>query len=311
MTYMRITTKLLNDNVINNLFINRSRLNDLNEQLSTGKKVSKPSDDPNATINILLAKTANNQIDRYINNIDNAKSEMDIVDKSVLSVVDIVQRAKTLTVQASNATTGSTELSAINSEIEQLTQQIKDIANTKLGSKYVFGGLVTEIAPYSQSATGDIVYNGTPSTSNYQRKAEISENITIDTNVAGDALFGQYIDGDPTKQTGLLANLKTLSIELKASPPNYDTIRAKIDDFDKDLNTLLNSQATVGGTMSRLDMTRKKLEDDSIIFSKFRSDAEDIDLAKTISDISYQETALQVSLQVGAKAIQPSLLDYL
>jgi flagellar hook-associated protein 3 FlgL len=309
MTYMRITTKLLNDNVINNLFTNRSKLNDLNEQLSTGKRISKPSDDPNAAINILSAKTSLEQIERYSTNIDNAQSELDITDESILSAVDVVQRAKTLATEAANATNGSTELDAINSEIKQLIQQIKDIANTKFGSKYIFGGLVTEEPPYTEAANGDIVYNGTSSTSNYQRKAEISENITIDTNIAGDSIFGQYVAGDSTRQTGLLNTLVNLSTSLENA--DFDNIRASLDEFDDDLDTLLNTQATIGGTLSRLEMTKSKLEDDNVTFTKFRSNSEDIDMAKVISDIQYQETALEASLQVGANAVQSSLLDYM
>ncbi|MDD3014306.1 MAG: flagellar hook-associated protein FlgL, partial [Candidatus Gastranaerophilales bacterium] len=164
MTYMRITTKLLNDNIINNLLVNRSKLNDLQEQLSTGKRVSKPSDDPNAAINILSAKLSTDQAERYITNIENASSELDITDQSILSTVDVVQRAKELAVKASNATNGSTELSAIKSEIDQLIEQVKDAANTKFGSKYIFGGCVTEIPPYSEATNGDITYNGTLST---------------------------------------------------------------------------------------------------------------------------------------------------
>ncbi|MDD3014759.1 MAG: flagellin, partial [Candidatus Gastranaerophilales bacterium] len=189
--------------------------------------------------------------------------------------------------------------------------QVKDAANTKFGSKYIFGGCVTEIPPYSEATNGDITYNGTLSTSNYQRKAEISENITVDINVAGDSIFGQYVDGDPTKQTGLISTLKNLSNNLGASPPGYDGIKASLDELDNDLDTLLTAQASIGGTMSRLEMTKAKLENDEITYTKFRSKAEDIDLAKTISDISFQETALQVSLKVGANAIQSSIFDYM
>jgi flagellar hook-associated protein 3 FlgL len=308
---MRITTKLLNDNVINNLLINRSKLNDLQEQLSSGKRVSKPSDDPNAAVSILSANLSTDQVERYTTNIDNALSELNITDQSILSTVDIVQRAKELAVQASNATNGTTELKAIKSEIDQILEQVKDIANTKFGSKYIFGGRITEISPYSEASNGDITYSGTPSTSNYQRKTEISENITADINVAGDCIFGQYVDGDPTKQTGLISTLKKLSNDLGSSPPGYDGIKASLDSLDSNINTLLNAQATVGGTMSRLEMTKSKLENDKITYAKFKSNAEDFDLAKTISDISYQETSLSASLQVGAKAIQHSMLDYL
>jgi flagellar hook-associated protein 3 FlgL len=311
MTYMRLTTKLLNDNVVNNLYMNRAKLDDLNEQLATGKKITKPSEDPNSAINIMSAKTSNDQIERYMSNVDEANSELSMADQTITQTVDIIQRAKELATEASNATSGSTGLASINAEIEQLIQQVKSIANTKYGSKYIYGGQVTETPPYSQSTNGDIVYNGTPSDGNYQRKIEIGENITIDTNVAGDSIFGQYVAGDSTKQSGLIGTLTNLSNNLKAATPNYDDIRSNLDNLDKDLNNFLSVQATVGGTMSRLTMTKSKLEDDSLTFQKVRTDAEGVDLSKVISDISYQETTLQASLKVGAKITQYSIMDYM
>jgi len=311
MTYMRITTKLINDNVINNLLINRTKLNDLQEQLSSGQRVSRPSDDPTAAISILSANLSLDQVERYTTNIDNANSELDMADEAILGTIDVIQRAKELATEASNATSGSTELAAIKSEIDQLIEQVKDAANTKFGSKYIFGGQVTETAPYSEDANGNIIYNGTPSTEDYQRKTEIGENITVDTNVTGVSIFGQYVEGDTTKQSGLISTLKKLSNDLDSTSPDYDGIKASLDEMDDDLDTLLNAQATIGGTMSRLNMTKSKLEDDEITYKKFKSSADDFDMAKIISDISYQETALEASLQVGAKAIQPSLLDYM
>lgn len=320
MLYTRITNKLMNDNIINNMLVNRSRLNDLQEQITSGKRVRRPSDDPSDAMTALVSRTSINQIDRYIKNINNAQSELDITDKSLQSAVDIVHRASELAVEASNATTGASELTSINDEIKQLMNQARDIANTKYGNKFIFGGLVTEGSAFQTSDYG-IEYTGTPSTTTYQREVEIGENTTLALNLPGDQIFGEYYSKpaasppatalDVEKKSGLLGTLGTLSEELTASPTDYTKIRGKIDELQGNLTTLLDNQAITGGALSRLDMTKGKLEEDQFTFTTTRSNAEDVDMAKTITDLKFQETALEASLQVSAKVIQPSLLNFL
>ncbi|OGH99418.1 MAG: flagellar hook-associated protein 3 [Candidatus Melainabacteria bacterium GWF2_32_7] len=316
MILTRVTNKSMSNIIINNLLTNRSKLYELQEQISSGKLVTKPSQNPANAMSILSDKSSLSQMENYIKNIEQVQSELEITDRSILSAVDVVHRARELTVQASNMSSGSNELSAINFEVEQLMNQVKDLGNTKYGSKYIFGGRVTEDAPFQEVGTNQIQYMGTLSTGNYQREAEIVQGVKVPLNLAGDAVFGQYYEsapGPPPVMTGsgLIQTLATLSQELQTSPPNHDNIRSKIGDFENNLKTLLDSQAQIGGTISRLEMTKSKIEEDVISYTKRKSKLEDIDLAKSISNVQFQETALQASLSVGSKVIQNSLLDYL
>ena len=77
------------------------------------------------------------------------------------------------------------------------------------------------------------------------------------------------------------------------------------------MQTITNTQAQLGGTSNRLDTIKTAIQDDQINLTKIKSGAEDIDMAKTISDLQFQQTALDASLQVSAKIIQPSLLTYM
>jgi len=217
-----------------------------------------------------------------------------------------------------NASSGPNELAAINTEIKQILAQVKDLGNTKYGNIYIFGGNVTQDAPFQSPADGQIQYMGTTSDGDYQRKVEVSKGVTVDLNVSGDALFGQYYQ-DPNSTTtpptmignGLLNTLSTLSAALSADPPDYKNIRSKSDDLDNDLSTLLDAQAKLGGTQSRLNLTKSKIGDDQVTYTKNKSGVEDIDMAKSISDMSFQQSALQASLAVGAQVLQTSLLQYL
>jgi flagellar hook-associated protein 3 FlgL len=313
MQYTRVTNSYTSDSVIRNLLSNRSKLVDLQTQISSGKRITKVSDDVLAGISVVSTNNSLGKIDNYLKNIDNAQGELNVTDSTLTTLIESVQKARELTVQASNASSGTEELQSIKAQIDQIIAQVKDIGNTKYGTTYIFGGLNTESAPFTSPATGEVKYNGSPDGS-LGRTIEVSEGVTVPINVTGDKIFGEYyntLPGPVLHASGLLNTLTTLSNELGKAAPDQDVIRAKLDDFDTDLQTITNAQSQLGGISNRLDMTKTSLQDNKINLTAIKSGAEDIDMAKTISDLQFQQTALQASLQVSAKIIQPSLLNYM
>ncbi|MEI8390290.1 MAG: flagellar hook-associated protein FlgL [bacterium] len=311
MQYTRVTNSYTSDSVIRNLLSNRSKLVDTQTQISSGKRITKISDDVLAGISVVSTNSSLGKINNYIKNIDNAQSELNVTDATLTTLIDSVQQARELTVQASSSTAGSDELQAINAQIKQIIEQVKDLGNTKYGTTYIFGGLQTNTAPFTVPATGEMKYTGSVS-GTADRKAEASDGVAIPINVTGDKIFGEYYtSGGTITGSGLLKTLVTLSTELGAANPDQGVIRAKLDEFDSSLQTITNTQAQLGGTSNRLDTIKTALQDDQINLTKIKSGAEDIDMAKTISDLQFQQTALDVSLQVSAKIIQPSLLTYM
>lgn len=325
MIYPRVTNKLISENVVSTLNNQRSKLNELNQQIATGKTISKPSDNPTGAINILSTNTSLNKIDTYKKNIDAASSEVDATGRATLSLSDVLQRVKELTIKAADATSGSSELTSINDELKQIIEQVKDVANSQFGNKYIFGGLETETAPFIKTGTNgdEIKYIGTPSSGSYQRETEIGENLKINVNISGDNIFGEYYTDTSTNKvvsSGIIGTLKELSLEIEppivppattAAPADHNKIREKLAGIDDSLQQVLSSQASVGGLSSRLEMTKNKLEEDAVTLTKFKSTVEDLDLPKAISDLSFQQTALQTSLSISAKVMQTSLLQYL
>lgn len=313
MSFARITNKLLTNRSIDNLHINLQRLNDLQNKLSSGKNINAPSDDPVGLNRLLGIDDTIKQDTRYLDNINNAKSELNTADSLLSSTTEIMQRARELTIQASNQTNGPAELSAIKEEVQQLLNQLVQIANTKFGDKYIFGGLRTTQPPYTQGVP-DIVYNGT-SAPNHAREVEIGTGVTLTVNFAGDDVFGQYDTVTPA-QSGLFNTLSTLINDLTAtiaSPvsANYDAIRTHIDELDTDLDTVLSVQTTIGAYVNRLDLTENRLQDRQIALTKEYGSIQDVDLAKVISDLNFQEAVFQTSLATSARVLQPSLLNYL
>lgn len=319
MPYTRITNGYMSESIINNLLLNRSKLVEMQEQISSGKRISKPSDDVVSAISVVSTNNALGKLENYLKNIENAQNELNVTDNILTTAIDSLQKAKELTVQALNASSGPQELEALNAEFQQIKEQIKNLANTKFGTKYIFGGLKTDAPPFEVPAAGEIQYTGSAYGS-HQRNVEISDGVTVAINLSGDQIFGEYYTGDHDNDVltpdtldgqGLLKTLSIISEQLGSATPDKDIIRQGLADLDNDLQTILNAQAEIGGISSRVEMTKNSLENDKINLTKVKSNAEDIDLAKAISDLQFQQTSLETSLKVSSQIIQQSLLNYL
>jgi flagellar hook-associated protein 3 FlgL len=319
MPYTRITNGYLSERVVQNLFTNRSKLVDLQTQISSGKRISKPSDDVVASTSLVNANNSLSRIENYLKNVDVAQNEVDTADKVLLSAIDYINEARELTIQAANASSGPQELLAIKAQIDQIVDQMKDIGNTKFGTKYIFGGRTTDAPPFEVPANGQITYVGSPSGS-HERSVEISDGVNVPVNVDGEEVFGFYYleddDADPmtpdiVHSQGVIGALRTLSERLGAAIPDKNQIRSSLEDLESSLEGILFAESQIGGVSSRIELTKNNLAGDKINVTKIKSGAEDIDMAKAISDLQFQQTALQASLQISAQVIQPSLLNYI
>jgi flagellar hook-associated protein 3 FlgL len=146
------------------------------------------------------------------------------------------------------------------------------------------------------------------------RFIEIAEGIKVQVNLSGSEIFGQYYTDtglDTIVESGLIATLTKLCKELNSANPDKEAIRQGLAALDDDLNTLLSAQSTLGGILSRLEIAEHIHKENQINIIETKSGVQDVDMAKAISDLTYQQTALQASLQVSAGVIQPSLLNYL
>jgi len=319
MNFQRVTSGYMNQNVLNNLVTNRDMLMELQRKIASGKEFERASDNVFGATTILGSNANLGKIETYLKNINTAKAEIETADKSLLTTLEAVHKARELTIQGLNATSGEKEMNLIGSQIEQLAEQVKDIGNTKFGTKFIFGGQNTGTAPFSTPDTGEVQYHGS-SDGTHERTVEISEGVSITMNMAGDEVFGYYYTGDHdddplTADTlegeGLLSTLLTLREELRPGNQDKDVIRQKLEDLDNDMSTLLEAQSTLGGLIERLDITEQIHKDDKINLTDSKSKVQDVDFAKAISDLKFQETALKASLQVSARIIQPSLMNFM
>lgn len=145
---MRITFNTLNRHmlhVINNRYADLAKLQD---QLSTGKRLLRPSDDPVSVANDLKLRSKGTELTQYNKNQNDGMSFMSVSDTAMQSMNTLMQRVRELAVQASNDTLSADERAFIQKEVEQLTRQVLGLANTNYKGDFVFAGTQTKIAPF-------------------------------------------------------------------------------------------------------------------------------------------------------------------
>jgi flagellar hook-associated protein 3 FlgL len=154
---MRITYGAINRNIQKTLMKRYGDLTKLQEQLSTGKRLLRPSDDPSDVSNDLKLRSKLKQLYQLNRNIDDGLAYMQITDTALMSMDDILQRLRELAIQGSSDTLSANERKFIASEVGQLLRQAISLTNTSFKGDYIFAGTQTKIMPFpvesSQAST--------------------------------------------------------------------------------------------------------------------------------------------------------------
>lgn len=161
---MRVTNSMLINTMMQNLSNNLSRLDKVQQQMSTGKKIQLPSDDPIIASRSLRFKTDLSEVEQYQKNTDDAVSWLDMTATGLSNLETVIQRMRELTVQSSNsATLTDEERNNIKQEISQLKESIVEIGNNSYAGRYIFAGYDTDTPPFEieHMDEGDkLKYNG-------------------------------------------------------------------------------------------------------------------------------------------------------
>ncbi|WLV23981.1 flagellar hook-associated protein FlgL [Aciduricibacillus chroicocephali] len=291
---MRITQGMMTNNMLNNLTKSFNSMNKYMDQLNTGMKITKPSDDPFIAIKGLGYRSQLVQAEQYSSNAAEVHQWMDNSDGALDHATQGLQRLKELATLASNGTNSKDELENIAKEVDQIKEDLMSIANLKVNDKYIFNGTNTTVPPFGS--------DGQPSAGFADQKpvkVPISPGVELTANVNGQTVFG----GD------FFANIDNFSQALKSSDSaNIDQYISKID---TNIESVVNARADLGARMNRLDLVENRLSQQELTAKDIMSKNENVDYEKAITDLLTQETMHRAALSAGARIMQPSLVDFL
>jgi len=286
---------MLSQNLLRNLEAAQGRMDQLQNQLSTNLRITKPSDDPAGIQNAMRLNNNLSSVEQWKNNADGALSYMNMTESTLGDMTSMLQRARELTVQGANGTLSGDDKKTLAIEVGQISEQLKLLANTKVGSKYIFSGTATD-------QQLQIASDGTVSKGNDQYvEFEVGNGLSLPISVNGQTLFG----GTP----GIFGTLSNLKTALEADSPA--DIDAALGNLDTNIDTVSAERANIGARTNRMTAIREQLDSTSFNLQKNLSNIQDADMAKTISDFKSQENTYKAALSVGAQIIQPSLVDFM
>lgn len=291
---MRITQSMLSNNTLRHITNSYSKLGQLNEQMTTGKKFSKPSDNPVAAMKAMGYRTDLNRIEQFQQNISEVQNWTDSTDDALDQVGLALKKIRELTVQASNGTLEGDQRSYIAAEIDQLKEQIASIGDTQIGGKYIFGGTKTNVRPSDDfsKAKGQI-------------EVEVFSGIKLPLNFEGAGLFMGLVGNETTD-----GEIDKLTAALKANA-SEEEISGFLSTLDEQIDNLLSARATIGARQNRVKLMDDRLSNQEVFSTRILSDNEDVDLERVIIDLISQESVHRSAMSVGARLIQPTLMDFL
>ncbi|MGM8364586.1 flagellar hook-associated protein FlgL [Virgibacillus sp. W0181] len=289
---MRITQTMLSNNMLRNLMSSQTKMDKYMEQLYTGKKISRPSEDPVIAMKGMNYRTQVTEVEQYKRNTGEIHNWMDNSDAALDKATKTMHRLNELAVQASNAPYGSEERNSIKEEAEQLKEHLAEIANTKVNGKFIFNGTNTNEKPVN-------LENGTYPENSTSVMIEVSKDIEIQANVNPDDVF--------TKE--LFDNVQNFIDDL--GNDNVDNISSHIETMDNSATEIIKARADLGARMNRLELVENRLDEQEIIAKRTMSNNEDIDFEVAITNLMTQETLHRAALAAGSRIIQPSLIDFL
>ncbi|NJJ39444.1 flagellar hook-associated protein FlgL [Paenibacillus sp. 7028] len=303
---MRVTSNMMNSQLLLNLNRNARTMNDTQLQLSSGRKINKPSDDPVGITYSLRYRAELSSNEQYTKNVDSALSWLDYNDTVLGQAGDVVQRLRELTVQASTGSNPQSALDSINQEVLQLKEQLVDIANSKLNGKYIFNGEQYNTKPYDFAKGADGTYDVSQNitTDSGQIQYIVGEGVQMPINMTGNDVFGHTGDAD---------NIFTIINNISNSLTSGDLtgVSSQLDKIDTRVETILSSRAEIGAKTNRVELMRDRLGDLNINLTDLQAKTEDADYEGLIMQSKIQENIYNASLSVGAKIISTSLVDFI
>ncbi len=300
----RITPAMVTAATLNDLNSSLSALERTTDELSSGKTILEPSDDPYGASRVIDLQSQLDGLSSYEENAQDGIAWENTASSALASINTAVQRVRELLLQAANGTTNQTDLETIALQVEQLTEGVKQDANTQYAGQYIFSGTDTTTPPYEQGANDE--YQGNAET--IGRSVGPGASVTISTNLS--ALLG---NGEASGDGKLLDTLRTIVKDLRGgTAEDREALTANdLQNLDANAETLSQLQATAGSVTDQLRAALSRNEDLQTSISESLSSTDDTNVAAVSIAYANEQAAYNAALRAGATIVQESLLNFL
>ncbi len=300
---MAISTLQIFRQGVNGILDQQSKLISTQQQLSSGKRILSPADDPIGTTQVIRLTETKRITDQYQSNIIQARNRLGAEEVVLTSATDVLQRARELSVRSLNATNSASDRAATAKEVRQLLDEMISLGNRKDGNgDYLFAGSKVKLTPFSSNGAGVFSYAG----DQQQRRIQVASDRLIADGDSGLDVFMKVPAGAGGFED-VFSTLNNFVTELESNSPQASTL----DQLDKALVHVLTVQSAVGARHNALD--NQEGINDSLIFQIqiTQSSIEDLDFTKAAALLSQQTITLQAALQAFTRVQNLSLFNFL
>ncbi len=291
----RVTERALAGTMQLGLQANMSRMGELQRQLSSGKAIARPSDSPTGVLTAMQLRGQVRSYEQYSSSATDGLARLGLAETTLSNTLDQVRRVRELTLTGMSSPTSGSPVAreALAAEVDGIGKSLVGLANTRYLDRPVFGG--TTAGPAAYNSVGG--YVGDAGSVN----RTVGDGTRVRVDVSGAETFGTGTDQ-------LFAVLGSIGAHLRSDPAALGNDLASLDRAAARIQTQLSD---VGARYGSLEGARQTADDRVLELQAQLSGVEDIDLPKTITEIQLQQAAYQAALAVTAKAVQPSLVDFL
>lgn len=301
---MRITNNIMSYNFLSSLNKSLEKSTKIQAQLADGKALHAPSDDPIKVVRSLRFSTSMELNNQYTQNAQDAQSWMNTSDGSMQNLDEIMISIKEQIVQASNGTNPQAAVQTIGTSVDNLINQMINIGNSQLGGRYIFAGQNDKTAPFTRS--GDIItYNGDNQKISMPIHPGIANPSQDSVNLTGNDIFGPNLK--------ILTDLIDIKQHLESgtSADQAWLSNTGLANLDAGHDLMLQSHTALGSRMSMYEMAKNMLDSSNTIIAGDQATNDSIDVAKGFVDYKNTENVYKTALEIGARIMPMSLVDFL
>lgn len=269
------------------------RLAQAQERATSLDKLTRPSDDPTATAEALRVKSLQSAHAQHTRNVADGDGWLSTTDSALIAADSLMAKVRELTLQGANGSLSPNAKEAVAVELEGLKADLLGVANTSINGRSVFAG--TSDAGVAFRA--DYSWTGTAGSSVTRR---IGPETTVAVDSDGSAAFG-------TGASSVFALIDDIATSLRTG----GDVASHLTTVDARVSGLRSVQSDMGARHAQLLRAEDTLMDTKVTLEAQRAGLEDLDLGQAVLDLQLQNNSYQAALQVTAKVLQVSLMDFL
>jgi flagellar hook-associated protein 3 FlgL len=299
----RITPAIVTSRTLSDLNSSLAALERTTNELSSGNTILEPSDNPYGASQVIDLQSQLDGLSSYETSAQSAMSWESTASSAMTNIGEVTQRVRELLVEGANGTYNQNDLETMALQVEQLTESIKQDANTQYAGQYVFAGTATTAAPYENGANDEYKGNG----ESVSRTVGPSASVTITTNIS--TLLGS---GEAAEDGKLLDTLRTIAKNMRSGSEGQALLgTTDLEKLDGNIETLTQLQAISGSATDQLRTALDRNEQLQTTITAALANTDATNIPEASVQYANEQAAYEAALRASATIVQESLLNFL